>query len=139
MFVLMPFLVMVIWHQRNKGMKKNIIRMLVLLILIFLSSCSMNNDKSKIRFYNGTSDTEIYYGLKLGDAEYIGSLVPGTITMYYDTNEGTYNLKVRDSSRNWQTVFDGSTSVDSGKSYTVYISGSYSNSTLVWGIRSDNK
>ena len=92
---------------------------LALLSLAFSSCGSLFLDqKSSVRFQNMT-DFNLYYGVKFGDAEYIGPVSSGFTTAYISTSAGTYSLQALNASSQWVTISSGSMSISNGHKYTI--------------------
>ena len=110
---------------------------LIVAAILSLGACSsllMERDAS-VRFQNYT-DFDLYYGVKFGDAEYIGYVASGFSTGYLDTEAGTYSLQARDASGNWITISSGSMSVDAGHSYTI--TGTGTGGSYYWILTQDS-
>jgi hypothetical protein len=96
-----------------------------LLLVSLIAGCSLFDTRAQVRFQNGTSDLEAYYGIGLGDAKYNGDFPPGMVTDYYRTEAGTYSVQLKTSTGSWVTDSAGSTSVVNSHKYTISMLGSY--------------
>jgi len=76
-------------------------------------------------FRNDTHDVVVLYGMKFGDAEYIGHLTPGTVTRYYNFTPEDHPVEMRDSSGSWVVVSSGSYSVSAGNKHAATLFGSH--------------
>jgi hypothetical protein len=99
--------------------------LLIVAIAVLFSGCSFFSNTS-VRFQNGTSDIIVYYGIGLGDAKYVGSFPPGTITAYYQTEAGTYSIQLRAANGSWITDTLGSFTLEDGHKYSITMLGSMS-------------
>ena len=115
-------------------MKKSVAFVLIGLIFLLVTSCSVVAPKAYVRFQNST-DFNIYYGIKFGDAEYVGPVSSGYITGYIATDEGTYSLQAMNSSGQWITISTGSLSVYSKHKYTIV--GTGTGGSYIWGVVQD--
>ena len=121
-------------------MKNKIYIGVLLLFMIIFTSCTNQNlasSKANVRFSNLSSDCVVIYGMKFGDAEYIGTLSPNMTTDYFETTPGEYSLFIRTSAGTWVQGFYGTATVKRSKKYSVIISGNISDSTLVWSINNE--
>jgi hypothetical protein len=104
-------------------MKKLHWLLLIVAIAVLFSGCSLFSSTS-VRFQNGTSDIVVNYGIGLGDAKYVGSFPPGTITSYYQTDAGTYSIQLRAANGSWVTDTLGSFTIENGHKYSITMLGS---------------
>lgn len=114
-------------------------RIIVLVCAIFLSllvsACSLLFPKeAEVRFQN-LSDFTLFYGVRYGDAEYIGTVPPGFISQCYTTSPGTYSLQARTDSGSWMTISTGSLTVEADHKYTIV--GTGSGGVYFWNIVQD--
>lgn len=115
----------------------------LLLVIVTLSSCQnplgggSSENQARVRYANETSDFQFLYGMRLGTAQYTGSLLPGATTSYYQTEPGDYALYAKTSSGEWTQAFYGSATLSPAGSYTVTISGSYYANSMYWSISED--
>lgn len=107
----------------------------VIFLALLVSACSLLlPEDAEVRFQNLT-DFTLFYGVKYGEAEYIGTVPPGFISQYYRTSPGTYSLQARDAGGNWLTISTGSLTVEGGHKYTIV--GIGSGGVYFWNIVQD--
>ena len=110
----------------------------IVIVFIFVNlGCKLDEEekKAEVRFQNWT-DLTLLYGVKYGDAVYIGEMAPGFISGYYETAPGAYSLQAKDINGNWQTVSDGSLSVEGGHKYTIVGTGAVG--VYFWNVVQDS-
>jgi hypothetical protein len=107
-------------------MKKNFPKILILfvLVIIIFTGCSLLSYSTQVRFQNSMSDFNFFYGLKFGDAEYIGSLSMGEVTTYLSTAPGDYTVQAKSNAGEWITISSGSLTAEIGHKYTIALLGS---------------
>lgn len=116
-------------------MKTRIISGLVVsFLMLSLIGCSLEGTTVDVRFQNNT-DFILYYGVKFGDAEYLGEVAPGFISGYYTIEAGTYSLQAMNSSGSWVTISTGSMTVLPGNGYTIV--GTGTGGTYYWTLVQD--
>ena len=108
----------------RKLIRKAALVSLVLISILVLGTCSLFS-KASVRFQNDTSDIIVNYGIGLGDARYVGSFPPGTITNYYKTSGGQYLVQIKNFDGSWVNDSLGSFTVEDGNGYSVVMSGSF--------------
>ena len=105
-----------------------------ILLSAFFFACNLFPQDAEVRFQNST-DFTLFYGVKYGEAQYIGTVPPGFISQYYATSPGTYSLQARDVAGNWVTISTGSMSVEGGHKYTIV--GTGTGGVYFWNIVQD--
>ncbi len=88
-------------------------------------SCSFVVTNPEVRFENGITGFTFGYGVRLGEAEFIGSLDEGQITPYLETPAGAYVLQARTASGEWRTFSAGVVWVFVDHTYTIAMSGAW--------------
>jgi hypothetical protein len=110
-------------------MKKNRIVLLLALASILLASCSFTPSTSQVKIKNSITDFQFLYGLRLGDAEFEGSLQPDQSTSYLAITPGSYYVEAKTSSAAWVEISSSKLDVSAGKTYTLTLTGSYNEGT----------
>jgi hypothetical protein len=93
------------------------------------------SEKAWVRFQNNT-DYILFYGVKYGDAEYIGEVPPGFLSDYMQTDPGTYSLQARTAGGGWVTISAGSLTCYGGHHYTIV--GTGSGGVYYWNLVQDS-
>ena len=110
--------------------------LLLFVAMAVLASCQQPASPTcHVRFENLT-DYTLFYGVKFGDAQYIGSVPPGFLSNYYVTTPGTYSLQAANSSGQWLTISNGALTVSDGHYYTIV--GTGTSGTYYWNVVQDS-
>lgn len=104
--------------------KVAIIALAVVGCTLFIS-CSFVVNNPNVRFENGITGFTFGYGVRLGEAEYIGSLDDGQITPYLETPAGAYIIQARTASGEWRTFSARVIWVCIDHTYTVAMAGEW--------------
>lgn len=106
---------------------KKIFTVIFVVCLLIFAGCDDSGDKSaSVRFQNNMTDGNcILNGIRLGGAQYMGSLCPGNVTSYYEVNEGSYVVQLYNGS-DWVTDTSDKFPVSGGANYTLVIMGTVS-------------
>lgn len=123
-------------------MKLKPFAVIVAVLLVFVSCQQPTNESqqapepAQVRFQNYMTGTykNINYGVRMGQAIHDGAITSPGVTSYYSTPEGAYSVQFKSSDGAWMTVSGGSLLVQSGKHYTMAISGDAQYATLQFQI-----
>lgn len=105
-------------------MKKSIITsMIFLMIFVINVACNEEEKDASVRFENSNDVYDILYGIRMGDAEHLGSLNRGDTTEYYSTDPGSYYIDVLTDNDEWEHATDEKIKLKEDKKYTVTFQG----------------
>ncbi len=107
-------------------MRKRFVKVVILLVAaVLLSGCPslFRPDYCEVRFKNDSLDMTILWGIRVGEAEFVGTLRPGDETSYYESPSGTYPVELRDGIGLWaERTLDGF-DLGPGNGYTIRVTG----------------
>jgi len=98
----------------------------VIVAIAVVAGCSLIEGPTTVQFVNRSSDAVISYGIRVGDASYVGTLNPGQSTTPREITPGEYALETMNGSAQWSPVLDVM-SWGGGNSYVAGLSGSFAN------------
>lgn len=96
----------------------------VTVLTALLLACSVQPQPAEVRFQNSVPGLPIGDGLRLGAAQYVGTLQAGDVTPYYSLDAGSYSVQVLQGG-SWTTNSLGTFDVVAGHSYTCEASGTW--------------
>jgi len=127
-------------------MKKFILVLFILSSFIFIG-CEAEEEKvntpvvstiASVRFQNASDPVYGLYvtnGVRLGNAEYVGTIYPGEVSSSFPTEQGSYSVQILSGS-SWLTATAGTFDVEGGHDYTVILRGTTTYS--YWSIVQEN-
>jgi hypothetical protein len=105
--------------------RKALIVALAVVGSLLFTGCSFVADNPQVKYVNGIIGFNIGYGVRLGEAEYVGSLDYGQSTPYLETIAGAYVLQARTASGEWLPFSTGVLWVCIDHTYTLTMVGEW--------------